>query len=375
MPRRLELVLMTGGEETSPEETMMTEAWRAATLDWLDRAARVDAIGRVVVATNSEPFSERIRAAHPDAEIALDRGAFHFGRRLRDLVTEHGLAAPFYAGGGSGVFLAEDDLRWIAETVANGEKRLVANNFYSSDLVAFTPGDAIHHIEPPDTDNDLAWRLARQAGLEALALPPSAVSLFDLDTPVDLMICMAHPACPLHLRAYLDSLDLDPAPVVRALDVLRRPGARILLAGRVGAAARAYMEEHTPCTVMALAEERGMRASGRMERGEVRTVLGFFMRERGPRELFRTLADVADLVLLDSRVLLSHLGRWPTNTDRYRSDLLRPAGIADPALKALTEAAADAPIPVLLGGHSLVSGGLYALVDMARGMAEPQDRE
>jgi len=375
MTGRLELVLMTGGAETFPEETMMTEAWRAATLDWLDRAARVDGIGRAVVATNSEPFAGRIRAAYPDAEIALDSGAFHFGRRLRELVLAYGLARPFYAGGGSGIFLTDADLRWIADTIAQGENRLVANNFYSSDLAAFTPGEAILRIDPPDTDNDLAWRLARQAGLEALALPPSAVSLFDLDTPVDLMIAMAHPACPPRLRAYLHSLGLDPTPITRTLEVLRRPGARVLLAGRVGAAARAYMEEHTPCTVMVLAEERGMRASGRMERGEVRTILGHFMGARGPGELFQALADVADLVLLDSRVLMSHLGRWPTNTDRYRSDLFRTAGIADPVLKALTEAAAEAPIPVLLGGHSLVSGGLYALVDMAQGMGGTQDQK
>lgn len=374
MPRRLELVLMTGGDETSPEEAMMTEAWRAATLDWLDRAARVSGIGRMLVATNSERFAERVRADHPDAEIALDRGAFHFGRRLRDLVTQHGLATPFYAGGGSGVFLADQDMRRIAETLTEGDNRLVANNFYSSDFVAFSPGDAICRIDPPDTDNDLAWRLARQAGLEALALPPGAVSLFDLDTPVDLMIGQAHPACPPRLRAYLDGLNLDATPVMRALEVLRRPGARVLLAGRVGAAARAYVETHTPCKVLVLAEERGMRASGRMDRGEARTVLGFFMRERGPGDLFQALAGVADLVLLDSRVLMSHLGRWPTNTDRYRSDLLRPADIADPALRALTEAAAEAPIPVLLGGHSLVSGGLYALVDIAQGIAEPQAR-
>lgn len=372
MPRHVELVLMTGGDETSPEETMMTEAWRAATLDWLDRAARVDGIGRALVATNSERFAARIRAAYPDVEVALDPGAFHFGRRLRELVIGYGLARPFYAGGGSGIFLADDNLRWIAETLAVGDNRLVTNNFYSSDLVAFTPGEAIGRIDPPDTDNDLAWRLARQAGLEALALPPSAVSLVDLDTPVDLMICLAHPACPPRLRAYLDGLGLDVTPVARALDVLRRPGARVLLIGRVGAAARAYMEEHTPCTVMVLAEERGMRASGRMERGEVRTILGHFIGERSHGELFQALADVADLVLLDSRVLLSHLGRWPTNTDRYRSDLFRAADIADPALKALTEAAAEAPIPVLLGGHSLVSGGLYALVDIAQGMGTPQ---
>ncbi len=374
MPRQLELVLMTGGSESSPEETMMTEAWRAATLDWLDRAARVDGIGRMLVATNSEAFAARVLAAHPDAEIALDSGAFHFGRRLRDLVSEYGLVAPFYAGGGSGIFLADGDLRWIAETVAHGENRLVANNFYSSDFVAFTPGEAIGRVDPPDTDNDLAWRLARQAGLEALALPPGTVSLFDLDTPVDLMIAGAHPACPPRLRAYLDGLGLDLMPVLRALGVLRRPGARVLVAGRVGAAARAYLETHTPCSVMVLAEERGMRASGRMERGEVRTVLGHFIGERGPKALFQALAEVADLVLLDSRVLLSHLGRWPTNADRYRSDLFRPDGITDPALKALTEAAAESPVPVLFGGHSLVSGGLYALVDMARDAADADDR-
>jgi hypothetical protein len=359
MSAHAELVLMVGGDETTPEEQMMAEAWRAATLDWLDRAARVGSIGRMLVATNSARFAARIRASHPDAEVALDSGSFHFGRRLRDLVTAHRLARPFYAGGGSGIFLTEDDLRWISDTVAQGENRLVANNFYSSDLVAFTPGEAISRIEPPDTDNDLAWRLARQAGLEALALPPSAVSLFDLDTPVDLMICQAHPACP---------------PRRRALEVLRKPGARVLLAGRVGAAARAYMEAHTPCTVAVLAEERGMRASGRMDRGEVRTVLGYLLGERGPEGLFQALAEVADLVLLDSRVLLSHLGKWPTNADRYRSDLLRPDDIADPALKAITHAAA-APVPVLLGGHSLVSGGLYALVDIAQSAPEPQARQ
>jgi len=375
MSAHAELVLMVGGDETTPEERMMAEAWRAATLDWLDRAARVGSIGRMLVATNSARFAARIRASHPDAEVALDSGSFHFGRRLRDLVTAHRLARPFYAGGGSGIFLTEDDLRWISDTVAQGENRLVANNFYSSDLVAFTPGEAISRIEPPDTDNDLAWRLARQAGLEALALPPSAVSLFDLDTPVDLMICQAHPACPPRLRAYLDGVGLDLSPIRRALAVLRKPGARVLLAGRVGAAARAYMEAHTPCTVAVLAEERGMRASGRMDRGEVRTVLGYLLGERGPEGLFQALAEVADLVLLDSRVLLSHLGKWPTNADRYRSDLLRPDDIADPALKAITQAAAAAPVPVLLGGHSLVSGGLYALVDIAQSAPEPQARQ
>ena len=361
----VELVLMAGGEESCPEEVMMAEAWRASALDWIDRARSVESIGRVLVATNSAHFAERIRASHPSVETTVDSAPFHFGRRLREIIASQNLAKPFYAGAGSGVLFTSEDMQAFAEEVQSGEEALIANNFYSSDFVAFTPGEAILRIDPPDTDNDLAWRLGRQAGLQSQALPPSAASLFDLDTPVDLMIARAHPGCPPRLRACLEELRLDIAPVLRGLDILRKPSARVVLAGRVGAAARAYLEERTGCEVTVFAEERGMRASGRAERGEARTILGHFMLERGPDEMFRALAAGADLVLLDSRVLFSHLGKWPSNANRYRSDMLQWEKISDPALKRLTEAAARAPVPVLLGGHSLVSGGLYAMVDIA----------
>jgi len=38
--------------------------------------------------------------------------------------------------------------------------------------------------------------------------------------------------------------------------------------------------------------------------------------------------------------------------------------IADPWLRDFTTAAANAPIPVLLGGHGVVAGGLYALAEI-----------
>jgi hypothetical protein len=41
------------------------------------------------------------------------------------------------------------------------------------------------------------------------------------------------------------------------------------------------------------------------------------------------------------------------------------AAITDPFLRDLTAGALAAPIPVLLGGHALVSGGLMALVQSA----------
>ncbi|HXR27332.1 MAG TPA: hypothetical protein VN771_05665, partial [Candidatus Baltobacteraceae bacterium] len=75
----------------------------------------------------------------------------------------------------------------------------------------------------------------------------------------------------------------------------------------------------------------------------------------------------ADGAILDSRVLLAdRLGpdeaRWPSAEDRYASDLLRAEAIADPWLRDLTASAAGAPIPILLGGHTLVGPGLRVLV-------------
>ena len=341
MPAPLELVVMTGGNASTPEERMMTGAWRAATLDWVEKAQQVSEIERVLVAVNAPDFAAELRAFAPRVLTSLDSPPFHFGRRLRDIIADHGLRKPFYAGAGSGILFPHHDMQSLAQTVRNGENLLIANNFYSSDFVAFTPGDAIHRIEPPDTDNDLAWRLGRQAELETLSLPPGAGSLFDLDTPVDLMIAAFHPDTPDHLRRYLAGLDLDCRPIQHALGALRTPEASVVVAGRVGASARSQLEERIGCRVSSFAEERGMRASGRAARGEVRFVLGHFIEEQGPERLFQVLAGSADLVLLDAGPLADI-----ANTQRIAGVIARGVyydraaldGLLDEARRAAAEA-------------------------------------
>jgi hypothetical protein len=58
---------------------------------------------------------------------------------------------------------------------------------------------------------------------------------------------------------------------------------------------------------------------------------------------------------------------WPSPEDRFASDLLLPDRILDPWLKALTRSALDAPIPILLGGHSLVGPGARLALHVRRG--------
>ena len=100
-----------------------------------------------------------------------------------------------------------------------------------------------------------------------------------------------------------------------------------------------------------------MRASGRQERGEVRSLLADCLETVGTEGFFDEMANLANGLLLDSR------GLWPSKHDRFNSDLHCWEEIENPFLRRFTQAAAQAQIPVVLGGHSVVAGGLMALVE------------
>lgn len=107
-----------------------------------------------------------------------------------------------------------------------------------------------------------------------------------------------------------------------------------------------------------------MQAEGRGRKREVRSLLGFYLEAVGARRFFQSLGEMAQAVLLDSRVLLQHRRLSPSAADRFYSDLGQPDKIGDPFLQEFTRAALEAPFPVVMGGHSLVSGGLLALLEI-----------
>jgi hypothetical protein len=113
------------------------------------------------------------------------------------------------------------------------------------------------------------------------------------------------------------------------------------------------------------AEERGMQAEGRLQSGQARSLLGFYLAEVGEERFFVTLAELADAAFLDTRVLLAHLGIEARRADRFLSDVGWHEAIEEPFLRQFTQAARRAPIAVVLGGHSLVAGGLMALLEYA----------
>lgn len=106
-----------------------------------------------------------------------------------------------------------------------------------------------------------------------------------------------------------------------------------------------------------------MRASGRQEQGEVRSLLADYLELVGVEGFFDELADLVDGVLLDNRVILAARLLWPSTPDRFHSDLYQWDRVEEPFLRRFTRAAAEARVPVVLGGHSVVAGGLMALIE------------
>ena len=367
MSQTATLFLFVKGTAGHPVEQLVADAQCAAALDTLEKIRTIPEIGAIVVATRSAAFTARARALGARVENDPIDKEFHWGRCLANLVRKYRAAIPLYIGGGSGLLMSADDWRAIVRQVIAEPNTIVTNNFFSCDFAAWSPGDALEKIEPPAVDNDLAFRLGERVGLRVVSLPKNAATQLDIDTPTDLLTTALHPAVGQHLRAFLDTVRLDTTRITQVKTVLGNHVATALIAGRVSASLALFLERETRCQWRIFSEERGMRASGRIARGQVQSWLGYYLDRVSAHEFFATLARLADAAILDTRVLFAHRRLDPPASDRFNSDLLQAEPIADPFIREFTAAARAAPLPLLLGGHSVVSGGMYVLAEYGRG--------
>jgi hypothetical protein len=84
------------------------------------------------------------------------------------------------------------------------------------------------------------------------------------------------------------------------------------------------------------------------------------------------MRELCDGMLFDTRVLFAHMGWRPGAEERFASDLFMTERIKAKPLREFTDAARQADFPLLLGGHTLVSGVLWTMVEAAwAGYPEP----
>lgn len=302
-----------------------------------------------------------------------------FGTRLRAIASTIsdalGDAGLVVLGSGAMPLASLADARAFVEAAGSGEANALANNRYSADAVAIGRIEPLQRLPALPADNALPRWLEEVGGFAVTDLRRRWRLSMDLDSPLDVVLAGA-----VHGRA-----EAELAAVRRAIEAVREVAAdrrrELVVAGRTSAGTLGWLERSVAARVRALIEERGLKASaveamasapagGRAGRGP-RSVLGLALDSGGPGVLGRVLDELGDGAIVDSRVLLAHrLGaderRWPRAEDRFASDLLLPERIRDPWLRTLTTAAREAPIPVLLGGHSLVGPGIRLLLGARR---------
>jgi len=359
------LLLMVGGWPHDDVGQVLRGAHQAAARDLLEFFVGTRYVGRAVVATDDADWASTLSDLAVDVDLDIGDGPFRFGPRLATLVERYHSDRILYSGGGAAPLMGSEQWCEVLERLTTANEVVVTNNVHSCDWVGFTQAEyVLSWLAEEAHDNAVAWLLSHEGGVPVASLPPAASTRFDLDTPVDLLIARGHPGIGAHLRAYLDGLSWMSRQLDDVISIMMQEGTSLAIVGRVSSAAWSAIDGATQCWIRVFAEERGMRASGRQARGEVRSLLADYLREIGVDRFFRELAELVDGVLLDNRVILAARGIWPSMADRYHSDLYRWVQVEEPFLRRMTWAASEAPVPIVMGGHSVVSGGLMALAEI-----------
>lgn len=362
----VDAVVMSGRQGAGRAVEMVDDTRRAIARDLVEKVKASGAFRSTIVSTSDAVLADMLSGTDAVVDIDPSDEPFHFGRTLCRLIERYAIERIVYLGGGCAPLLPVSTLTEMAEQLKTAERLVLCNNFYSVDFCGFVPASSLLLVPPPENDNSLGWTLSQSAGLPARELPRTTATSFDVDTPTDVIALSLHPGAPRHTRAYLDGLELPTARVEEAISVFLDKEAEALIAGRVGSRAMSYLERESACRSRVISEERGMRADGRLARGQVRSLLAMEMEAVGMERFFLEMVpQLGNAAFLDDRVVWAHYKTWPEAQDRFSSDLFRPDEIADPFVRRFTEAAMGCPVPVVLGGHSLVSGGLYVLVEAA----------
>ncbi len=350
--------------------------------------AAIAADGQRLLAADLSRRLGRLGAAVAPLPHAIPTGGapFHWGRwfttaaRAAMRYGDGSVDAIGYAGGSALGLLADGALDDLLSPIG-GE--VVANNRFSADafVVAGDLDAALAALEGCETDN-AAPRCLNEAGFAWRDIGSAPWARFDVDTTLDLALLRLATRLPEtrtldgSVRGFLEmarlpgGAALEVPHLARIGEVIRDQATELVVAGRVPAGTWQELETQTACRVRCLVEERGMRSTRGPSRPP-RSVLAALMARSSPSELVAELAQLGDAVILDTRVLMasvagsSDASAWPPEEERFASDFGFHAGVATPWLRELTEAAADASVPFLFGGHALVSDGLRLIVAAA----------
>ena len=264
MSRSVSLVIFEGGSISGQLEEDMRRVRQGIVLDQIVKAQGAG-LERIILCTPYHSLREAAVELGGPVEV-LDPGVqepFHFGRLLLEVVQAKQLSSVLYMGGAAAPLISVQELRYLVDILKQNEDVVVANNYYSADIIGFSSGAALEAISLPEIDNVLALALVHEAGLRYVPLQRSLGLSFDVDTPSDVLILAVHPDVGPHTQAAVESLKLDYTRYNAIKALINDPHGELVLFGRIGGQLFEYLDAQTRCRIRLYSEERGMKALGR----------------------------------------------------------------------------------------------------------------
>ncbi len=332
------------------------EAGRRASL--IDLAGRLRSAGLPIVVVSPGAIEWPSGEPPPAVYRSGSDETFHFGRALQRAVADSGAEGLLYFGSGAGALLTEAEVARLADFARGDTAGALFNNFYSCDFCALARAPEVLRTALPEVDNALGFALA-DAGVPCFSLERSASTQFDIDTPIDLVLLARRGVEAPALAAFCAASDVVHPSLDRALAALTDRSAVSCFVGRLSPVTWSHVESRVACRTSALVEGRGLRAGASPHVPWTRQAL----EAEGSRSFFDRLRRACDAAWIDTRPLLGAADSWPSAKTRFSSDLYQLDDVADPAWRDFCAAALEAPIPIVLGGHNLVSGGLYVAAE------------
>lgn len=361
-------VIFEGGNPTSKVELSMLGVRKAICLDNIETLIHHKDYDRVILATNYSDLAAEAIALGAQVIDTTEWKPFHYGTALQRVVRENPMERVLYFSGASSPLISIDEFTDIAKVLNENENVVYVNNVQSADIVGWYPANVILEMDPPDMDNALGFQIRYQKHFTRLLMPHSPGIHFDVDTPTEILFLKLMPNLGPRTRKEVDAMNWSTDTLERAWHVLSRKGEvpSVWISGRVGAPLIAHFNLHLRARLRVLSEERGMKAMGLEAEGKVKSFLAAFIEEAGIDAFFRWVSENSDVAFIDTRVIFAHKKLHASEHDRFNSDLGNWEVIENPFIREFTKAAKEAPIPIVLGGHTLILGGLWTMVDEIR---------
>ena len=287
----------------------------------------------------------------------------NFGKYLLKIINKYLLDKIFYFGAGSCYFLNKDEFKFISENTIKGQ--FISNNPVSSDFISFSSSDLTNEIilNFPNIDNYFSSYLMSKTFLKYLKMPVSLGSVFDIDTPNDFAILSKITHNSGNIGNYISNSIFKNIDLDKFIKVLSSKSSEIFVYGRINPLNLYMAEKNIPCKIRFLSEERGLKIRGKASS----SLLKYFFKSENFDNLFKLFENICDGGIFDTRIIFSLFAGEYEQEDVYLSDMKIWQKIKNPFIKFFTKKIAESKIPIILGGHSVVNGGLMALSNLVRG--------